>query len=123
MEQQTTGQSAKLSETATVMPAHRDGVGFRPAGEAACPTCGGAAASTPISSVYAIGRIEARFPRLSVEKEFAQAAGRAETAGQTDQQVFYNVLSRPESRSAALLGDDDPGPGDLHRDPSRSQGF
>jgi hypothetical protein len=38
--------------------------------------------------VYAIGRIEARFPRLSVEKEFAQATGRAETAGQTDQQAF-----------------------------------
>ena len=38
--------------------------------------------------VYAIGRIEARFPRLSVEKEFAQATGRAETAGQTDQQAL-----------------------------------
>ena len=55
----------------------------------------------PISHVYAIGRIEARFPRLSVEKEFAQAAGRAETAGQTDQQAFYNVLSKPESRYLA----------------------
>jgi hypothetical protein len=51
--------------------------------------------------VYTIGRIEARFPRLSVEKEFAQAAGRAETAGQTDQQMFYNVLSKPESRYLA----------------------
>ena len=51
-----------------------------------------------VSYVYAIGRIEARFPRLSVEKEFAQATGRAETAGQTDQQAFYNVLSKPESR-------------------------
>jgi hypothetical protein len=44
--------------------------------------------------VYAIGRIEARFPRLSVEKEFAQATGRAETAGQTDQEVFQKVLSK-----------------------------
>jgi hypothetical protein len=51
--------------------------------------------------VYAIGRIEARFPRLSVEKEFAQAAGRAVTSAQTDQQVFYNVLSKPESRYLA----------------------
>jgi hypothetical protein len=51
-----------------------------------------------VSHVYAIGRIEARFPRLSVEKEFARATGRAETAGQTNQQTFYNVLSKPESR-------------------------
>jgi hypothetical protein len=51
--------------------------------------------------VYAIGRIEARFPRLSVEKEFAQAAGRAETAGRTDQEVFHHVLSKPGSRYLA----------------------
>lgn len=51
----------------------------------------------PASHVYTIGRIEARFPRLSVEKEFAQATGRAETAGQTDQQAFYKVLSKPEN--------------------------
>ena len=55
----------------------------------------------PASYVYAIGRIEARFPRLSVEKEFAQATGRAETAGQTDQQAFHDVLSKPESRYLA----------------------
>lgn len=52
----------------------------------------------PVSYVYAIGRIEARFPRLSVEKEFAQVTGRAETAGKTDQQVFHDVLSKPENR-------------------------
>ncbi|HJZ75193.1 MAG TPA: hypothetical protein VKE51_25840 [Vicinamibacterales bacterium] len=51
--------------------------------------------------MYAIGRIEPRFPRLSAEKEFAQATGRAETAGQTDRQTFYNVLSNPESRYLA----------------------
>lgn len=51
-----------------------------------------------MSYVYALGRIEARFPRLSVEKEFAQAIGRAETAGQTGQQAFYNALSKPENR-------------------------
>jgi hypothetical protein len=51
--------------------------------------------------VYAIGRIEARFPRLSVEKEFAQATGRADTAGQTDQEAFYQVLSKPENRYLA----------------------
>jgi cyclic patellamide precursor peptide PatG len=101
MEQQTAGQSAGQNDIAMIMPAQGDAVGSPAAGETPCPTCGGAAASTTVSYVYAIGRIEARFPRLSVEKEFAQASGRAETAGQTDQQAFYNVVSRPESRYLA----------------------
>ena len=49
--------------------------------EVPCPTCAAAAtASLPTTFVYAIGRIEARFPQLSVEKEFSQAIGRNETA-------------------------------------------
>lgn len=66
-----------------------------------CPTCNGGTGSMPASYVYAIGRIEARFPRLAVEKEFAQAAGREETAGQTDQEVFYNILTQPQNRYLA----------------------
>jgi hypothetical protein len=69
--------------------------------EPACPTCGSAATSTPASFVYALGRVEARFPRLSVEKEFAQVVGRSENAGQTDQQVFHTVLSKRENRYLA----------------------
>ncbi len=46
----------------------------------------------PPSYVYALGRIEPRFPRLSVEKEFAQATGRAETANLTDRQALRQVL-------------------------------
>jgi PatG C-terminal len=65
---------------------------------ASCPTCGGDGVSMPLSPVYALGRIEPRIPRLSVEKELAQAAGRADTAGKTDPQVFGEVLSRPENR-------------------------
>lgn len=42
--------------------------------------------------VYAIGRIEPRFPSLAVEKEFAQATGRAETAGLTDSAARRDVL-------------------------------
>jgi hypothetical protein len=58
--------------------------------------------TTIISSyVYALGQIEARFPRPSVEKEMAQATGRAETAGRTDQQAFHAVLSRRENRYLA----------------------
>jgi hypothetical protein len=59
----------------------------------------GAAITT--SYVYVLGQIEARFPRPSVEKEMAQATGRAETAGRTDQQAFYQVLSRRENRYLA----------------------
>jgi hypothetical protein len=66
--------------------------------EAPCPNCGDESAAMPPAHVYAIGRIEARFPRLAVEKEFAQAAGREETAGQTDQEAFHSVLSQPQNR-------------------------
>ncbi len=61
------------------------------------PEAGGKG-STPVSYVYAIGRVEPRFPKLSVEKEFAQAAGRSDTAGKTDQQTFQSVLSQPQNR-------------------------
>src|SRR5262249_12282651 len=50
------------------------------------------------SYIYAIGRVERRFPNLAAEKEFAQAAGRADTAGKTDQQTFHTVLSKRENR-------------------------
>ena len=65
-----------------------------------CPTCTDGATST-VSHVYALGQIEARFPRLAVEKEFAQIAGRSETAGSTDQQVLNKILARPENRYLA----------------------
>ena len=51
--------------------------------------------------VYALGRIEPRFPRLAVEKEFAQAAGRSETAGLTDRQTLHGVLSQKQNRYLA----------------------
>ncbi|MET9694937.1 hypothetical protein ABZY81_42275 [Streptomyces sp. NPDC006514] len=69
-----------------------------------CPSCATAATEQraadyaepavglAVPHVYAIGRIEARFPRLSVEKEFAQVSGRADTAGQTDNQLLRSVL-------------------------------
>jgi len=101
MEQEMKQQSASQNDIAVVTPAQGDIVGAPPTNEAPCPTCAGAATSMPVSYVYAIGRIEARFPRLSVEKEFAQATGRAETVGQTDQEVFYKMLSKPENRYLA----------------------
>lgn len=48
--------------------------------------------------IYALGRIEPRFPSLSVEKEFAQATGRAETINLTDRQTLHTVLSQRQNR-------------------------
>jgi hypothetical protein len=50
------------------------------------------------SYVYALGRVEPRFPRLAVEKEFAQATGQADTAGLTDRQALHAVLSQRQNR-------------------------
>jgi hypothetical protein len=63
-----------------------------------CPTCAGEGAMAPPSYVYALGRIEPRFPSLSVEKELAQATGRAETAGLTDRQALHCVLTERRNR-------------------------
>jgi len=76
------------------------------AGVPGCPTCGAVAgvheagiATNPY--IYALGQIETRFPRPSVEKEMAQAIGRAATAGHTDHRAFYEVLSKRENRYLA----------------------
>ena len=58
-------------------------------------------AEGPGPFVYAIGRVEARMPSLSTEREFAQATGRETTAGMTDRQAFREVLSRRENRYLA----------------------
>src|SRR5262245_2454976 len=61
------------------------------------PLPGSETAPTP-AYVYAVGRIEPRFPTLSAEKEFAQATGRAETAGLSDRGALHAVLSQRENR-------------------------
>jgi PatG Domain len=74
-----------------------------------CPSCGSNNAGArvqphPTAStayIYAIGRIELRFPSPSVEKEFAQVTGRAETAGLTDRQAAQKVLSQRSNRYLA----------------------
>lgn len=61
--------------------------------------CGGGDEETgQLSYVYALGRIEPRFPYPSVEKELAQAIGRAATAGLTDPQALHAVLSERQNR-------------------------
>jgi hypothetical protein len=73
--------------------------------EQPCPTCGTPAGSHPNGGaggfVYALGRVEPRFPSLAVEKEFAQATGRAETAGLTDRQALHSVLLQKQNRYLA----------------------
>jgi hypothetical protein len=76
-------------------------LGLRTTDEAHCATCGTGAAPAPPAYVYALGRIEARFPKLGVEKEFAQVTGRLENAGKTSRQVFQAALSTPENRYLA----------------------
>lgn len=68
-----------------------------------CGTCSpaGAAAKTGPSYVYALGRIQARFPSLAVEGEFAQLTGRAEVDGLTDRETFYAILSQRANRYLA----------------------
>ncbi|HEV7804726.1 MAG TPA: hypothetical protein VGO80_02825 [Solirubrobacteraceae bacterium] len=53
--------------------------------------------------VYALGRVEPRFPSLGVEKEFAQATGRAETSGLTDRQALQEVFSERSNRYLARM--------------------
>jgi hypothetical protein len=67
----------------------------------ASPTVRGLAQAAPVSFVYAIGRVEPRFPSLAVEKEFAQATGRAQTAGQTDREALQSVLAERAGRYLA----------------------
>jgi len=70
-------------------------------GDPPCPRCSGGTASPSASFVYALGRIEARFPNLATEKEFAQATSRADTVGKTYRQAFHAVLSQRENRYLA----------------------
>src|SRR5262245_40188040 len=75
-----------------------------------CETCGNGdamsedptrASQIRPSYVYALGRIDPRLPSLGVEKEFAQATGRAETTNLSDRQSLRTVLSQPQNRYLA----------------------
>jgi hypothetical protein len=87
------------SSTPAVVPAQSPIV-IDPQGAAGgCGCKGGAGAPTePPSYVYAIGQVEAKPRNLGMEKEFAQATGRSDTAGFTDRQALRNVLSERSNR-------------------------
>jgi hypothetical protein len=77
-------------------PGRRDGTAISPQGSGSCATCEGG--SVLPSYVYAIGKIMPRIPTLSLEKEFAQATGREQTAGKTDGEAFHTLLAKRENR-------------------------
>jgi hypothetical protein len=102
VKEQSGDQTANVKDTSVVTPSPGNGrtkTTISPQTDGGgCPTCGGGVASTPPSYVYALGRIEARFPRLSVEKEFSQATGQGDTSGLTDRQVLHKILSERQNR-------------------------
>jgi hypothetical protein len=71
-----------------------------------CSSCAAGTALSPdngtaASYVFAIGRIEVRFPTLGMEKELAQATSRADTAGKTDRGAIHTVLGERANRYLA----------------------
>jgi hypothetical protein len=69
--------------------------------EESCPTCSASAAANAVQYIYAIGRIQTRFPSLGIEKEFAQAVKQVNAAGLTDNETLYQILSEPQNRYLA----------------------
>src|SRR5262245_43242927 len=66
-----------------------------------CPTCGGMPDSLTRPYVYALGRIEPRFPSAAAEKEFAQVVGRENTKGLTDRETLHSIHAKRENRYLA----------------------
>lgn len=107
-EQSTTQLDAVNAAQAMPPPTNRNPASRlrAPASPATCASCGSAAAANgndlvAPSYVFAIGRVEMRFPSLAVEKEFAQATGRANTKGLADRAAAHAVLSEPANRYIA----------------------
>ena len=119
--------SGRSSATAPLAAGRRWDVSLRMLGRQV--RCGagsnpnGSGAAT-YSYVYALGHIEPRFPRLGVEKEFAQVTGRAQTSGLTDRQALHAVLSEPAEPvpRRQLLDLHHRGPRNIHPATSRTRG-
>jgi hypothetical protein len=96
---QAAGPSGVPTPVPVVVPSADDGSAVGTAPEP--PANPGSNGTTTYPFVYALGRIEPRFPSLAVEKEFAQVVGRAETAGLTDRAVLQRVLTERANRYLA----------------------
>jgi hypothetical protein len=93
------GEDVTPNEGATTMDEPTDAV---PQANASTVEPLSGAAAAPMSHlaapedlfVYAIGLVEHRYPTLGVEKELAQAMGRAEPNGLADQRAVYETLKQ-----------------------------
>jgi hypothetical protein len=93
-----TPQVLSTSPDGNVVTTPPDGI----SASAPCPACGTASpVLSPFSFVYALGRIEPRFPSPGTEKGFAQVVRRSDTAGLTDRQTLHAALSVRENRYLA----------------------
>lgn len=108
MEQSELNQTAEMNTDAGLGPAAETRAVVIPQGAGGGCGCGGAAVAAPNgtaqaapSYIFALGRVEVRFPSLSIEKEFAQSIGRADTAGLTDRQAMRAALSERGNRYLA----------------------
>ena len=107
--EQATELHSPIPAPTVVLPAESNRGTSQPAhvSPAICANCGTAAdnyngnGATAPSYVFAIGRVEMRFPTLSVEKEFAQATGRANTKDLNDREAAHAVLSDRSNRYIA----------------------
>jgi PatG C-terminal len=88
---------AELTDDASMNPA-----ASVPAPAVAAPVAPPAPLHDPVPSfVYALGQIDARFPSLSIEKEFAQATASTDNAGLTDRQTLKTAIEYPQNRYLA----------------------
>lgn len=65
-------------------------------GGCSCASCA-QPSSQQTNYVYSIGRIDARFPTVDIEKELAQVIRSTETVNLTDRQVLHQVLSQSDN--------------------------
>jgi hypothetical protein len=102
LNEQSGDQTANTKDVPVTVPSSESRTGKILSQQAGgCPTCGSVVGSNgagTVTFIYALGRVEPRFPRLAVEKEFAQATGREKTTGLTDRQTLHSVLSQRQSR-------------------------
>jgi hypothetical protein len=100
--EQLTQQPINMNDSPAITPSSKSFTNtslIPQSGSETCATCGGGSSNAaPPSYVYAMGKVEWRFPKQSVEKEFAQATGRTETAGQTDREAMHTVLTQRQNR-------------------------
>lgn len=63
--------------------------------------CGIGASAGAVAYVYALGRIQARFPSVAIEKELAQAVSRSDSVGLSDREAMAAALSQRANRYLA----------------------